>query len=197
MDHRFLGLDTRVFPHALVILAVWLLWVVVVPAIDSAVSSEDPVVAGERLQVTDSLSFVAVPGWNVDSGFRVGQRGASDSVPRVALTRGNVTFSVDADAFAGTASELLTQIDAVGAATGGNSVLAMSSPPQPVTTDGGLSGVQVRFDTPSAAGSVTTFVAGGTGVRVQVVGPPDQIADRGPEIEAMIAAIGATEEGGQ
>lgn len=185
------------FPHALVILAVWLVWVVIVPAIDSAVSAEDPVAVGDRLEVTDSLSFAPVPGWNVDSGFRVGQHGASDSAPRVALTRGNVTFSVDADTFDGTASELLSQIDAVGAATSGNSVLAMSSAPQPVTTAGGLSGTQVRFDTPSAAGSVTTFVVNGTGLRVQVVGPPDQITDRGREIDAMITGIGTTERDGQ
>ncbi len=185
------------FPHALAILAVWLLWVVIVPAIDSAVSSEDPTVVGDRLAVTDSISFAPVPGWNVDSGFRVEQHGASDSVPRVALTRGNVTFSVDADTFDGTAGELLSQVDAVGSATNGNSVLALSSAPRPVTTEGGLSGVQIRFDTPSAAGSVTTFVVDGTGLRVQVVGPPDQIADRSQEIDAMLAGIGTTEGNGQ
>ncbi|MCK0091673.1 hypothetical protein MWU77_12865 [Rhodococcus sp. F64268] len=170
------------------------------PAIDSAVSSEDPVIAGDRLAVTDTISFAPVPGWNVDSGFRVGQHGASDSVPQVALTRGNVTFSVKADKFDGTADELLSQIDATGVdaiGSNGNSVLALSSAPQPVTTDAGLSGVQVRFDTPSTAGSVTAFVADGTGLRVKVVGPPDQIADRGQEIQAMLAGMGTTERNGQ
>ncbi len=149
------------------------------------------------MAVTDSISFAAAPGWNVDSGFRVGQHGASDAVPPVTLTRGNVTFAVDADKFDGTAGELLSQIDAVGTATNGNSVLAQSSAPQPVTTNAGLSGVQVRFDTPSATGSMTTFVVDGSGLRVQVVGPPDQIADRGQEIAAMLAGIGTTEGNGQ
>jgi len=42
-----------------------------------------------------------------------------------------------------------------------------------------------------------TFVVNGTGLRVQVVGPPDQITDRGREIDAMITGIGTTERDGQ
>ena len=192
-DHRFLGLDTRVFPHAVAILAVWLLWVVIVPAIDSAVSSEDPTVAGDRLAVTESVSFTVPAGWNINSGFLIDQRSASGSVPRVELTGGSVSFVVDADDFTGTADELLSQVDAVSLATNGSSVLAISSPPQPVTTDGGLTGVQIRFDTPRAAGSMATFVVGDKGIRVQVVGPPDQIASHSQEIADMIASFGTTE----
>ncbi|ARE34456.1 hypothetical protein A0W34_14930 [Rhodococcus sp. BH4] len=193
-DHRFLGFDTRVFPHALAILAVWMLWTVIVPAIDSAVSSEDPTGAGDRMAVTETVSFAAPAGWNVDSGFRTDQHGASDSLPRVTLTDGTVTVSVDADTFSGTADELLSQTDAVSLATNGSSVLAVSGARQPISTDGGLSGVQVSFDTPRSAGSVTTFVVDGKGIRVQVVGPPDQIAARSREITDMIASIGTHEE---
>ncbi|HEY9315830.1 hypothetical protein [Williamsia sp.] len=192
-DHRFLGLDTRVFPHALAILTVWLLWAVIVPAVDSAVSSEDPTVAGDRLAVTETISLTAPAGWNIDSGFRTDERGASSSVPRVALTDDTVSVSVDADTFAGSADELLSQIDAVGSATNGSSVLAISGARTPLTTDGGLTGVQINFDTPRAAGSVTTFVLDGMGLRVQVVGPPDQIAAHSQEIADMIASIGTTE----
>ncbi|WP_172650903.1 hypothetical protein [Rhodococcus opacus] len=183
MDHRFLGFDTRVFPYALAIFAVWLLWVVIVPAIDAAVTSEDPTVVGDRIAVTDTLSFVPATDWNIDSGFRVGDRGAGDSLPAVSLTRSNASLSVLADTFDGTADDLLTQIDAVSAATDG-SILAISGERQPVVTDAGLPGVQITFDTPRAAGSVTTFVVDGEGIRVQVVGPPDQIANRSPEIAA-------------
>ncbi|WP_244993114.1 hypothetical protein [Rhodococcus qingshengii] len=169
-DHRFLGFGTRVFPHALAILAVWMLWTVIVPAIDSAVSSEDPTGAGDRMAVTETVSFAVPAGWNVDSGFRTDQHGASDSLPRVTLTDGTVTVSVDADTFSGTADELLSQTDAVSLATNGSSVLAVSGARQPISTAGGLSGVQVSFDTPRSAGSVTTFVVDGKGIRVQVVG---------------------------
>ncbi|PTR30992.1 hypothetical protein C8K36_10118 [Rhodococcus sp. OK519] len=181
------------FPHAVAILAVWLLWVVIVPAIDSAVSSEDPTVAGDRLAVTANVSFTATPGWNIDSGFRIDDHGASDSLPPVQLTSSTVTVAADADTFTGTADDLLSQVDAVSLATNGSSVLAVSGARHPVTTDGGLTGVQVNFDTPRAAGSVTTFVVDGKGIRVQVVGPPDQIAVRSQEIADMIASIGTTE----
>lgn len=193
VDHRFLGLDTRAFPYALAILAVWLVWVVIVPAIDSAVTSEDPTAAGDRIAITDSLSFVPAVEWNIDSGFRVGEGGAIDDVPSVSLTRSSVNLSVTTDSFTGSADELLTQVDAVASATSGTSFLAMSGARQPVVTDGGLSGVQVSFDTPSSAGSVTTFVVDGNGVRVQIVGPPDQIANRSAELASMIGSMSATE----
>lgn len=193
-DHRFLGLDSRVFPYAVAIVAVWLLWAVIVPAIDSAVSADDPTSAGDRLQLTPTLSLAVGPGWNVDSGFRVGQRNATNDPPAVSLTRGGITFTVDTDSFKGSADELLTQIDAVATATQGKSVLANSGSREPVTTDGGLSGVRVRFDTPRAAGEVATFVTDGTGIRVQVVGPPDQIANRSAEISTMVSSIGTTAE---
>ncbi|ORM35161.1 hypothetical protein [Williamsia sp. 1135] len=181
------------FPYAAAILAVWLVWAIIVPAIDSAVSSDNPTAAGDRMQVTSTVSLAVGPDWNIDSGFRVGERGASDSLPAVVLTQSGITFAVEADKFSGTADELLSQIDAVDSATYGQSVLALSGSREPVTTEGGLSGVQIRFDTPRAAGSVTTFVARGDGIRVQVVGPPDQLANRGQEIDAMIDSVGTTE----
>lgn len=194
VDHRFLGFDTRVFPYALVILAVWLVWVVIVPALDSAVTSENPTVAGDRISVTESVSFVPAADWNIDSGFRVDERGADpNSFPAVGLTRSSVDFSVAADTFDGTPDELLTQIDAVSAADTGDSFLAISGARQNVVTDGGLTGVQVDFNTPTSAGSVTTFVVDGTGIRVQIVGPPDQIANRSQDLQDMLASIGTIE----
>nr|WP_143545486.1 hypothetical protein [Rhodococcus sp. 15-1154-1] len=196
-DHRFLGLDTRVVPHALAILAVWLLWVVIVPAVDSAVTRENPVADGDRLSVTDTLTLTPAQEWNIDSGFRVDERGASNSLPAIALSRGNIQLSVQADSFDGTADELLTQIDAVGTGTGGSSILALSGDRTPFVADGGLTGVQVSFNTPSNAGTVTAIVVDGTGIEAQVVGPPDQIIDRTTEITDMLSSIGASEGRGQ
>lgn len=120
---------------------------IAVPAIDSAVKSENPTVAGDRLAVTETVSFVPAAEWNIDTGFRVGERGAVDSVPEVGLTRSSVNFAVAADSFDGTPDELLTQIDAVGSATNGSSFLAISGARQTIVTDGGLTGVQVSFNT--------------------------------------------------
>jgi len=163
------------------------------PAIDSAVTSDDPTVAGDRLAVTESVSFTAPQGWNIDSGFRIDDRGASDSLPAVELTSGTTVVVADADNFTGTADELLSQVDAVSLATNGSSALAISGARQPITTNGGLTGVQVNFDTPQRAGSVTTFVVDGKGIRIRVAGSPDQIAARSQEIADMIASLGTTE----
>lgn len=190
-DHRFLGIDTRVFPHALVILAVWLLWTVALPAVDSALPQDDPVMPGDLLSVTESVTMRPATDWNVASGFRIDQRGADDSVPNIELTRGNITFTTRADTFDGTPDELLTQVDAVSAATGGGSVLELSGSPTPFVTNTGLTGAQVDFATPSIAGSITALIVDGTGIEVQVSGPPEQITDRAPEITTMIASISA------
>ena len=43
VEHRFLGLDKRTFPFAIVALVVWALWVIVVPSVGRQVSWDDPV----------------------------------------------------------------------------------------------------------------------------------------------------------
>ncbi|WP_328810459.1 hypothetical protein [Rhodococcus sp. NBC_00294] len=179
------------FPHAVVILAVWLLWVIAVPALDSAVAQDDPVRPGDRLSITDSVSMTPATEWNIASGFRVDERATDDSLPGIELTRGNIFLTVRADSFDGTPDDLLTQVDTVSASISGNSVLGLSGARTPFITDTGLTGVQVTFTTPSAAGSLTTFVVDGTGLDVEVSGPPAQITDRTPEITAMIASITA------
>ena len=48
VEHRFLGLDRRTFPFALVAVAVWFVWTVLAPWVDERVAWNDPIRAGER-----------------------------------------------------------------------------------------------------------------------------------------------------
>ncbi|WP_370185509.1 hypothetical protein [Rhodococcus wratislaviensis] len=47
--------------------------------------SQDSTVARDRLAVTDTVSLVPAPDWNIDSGFRVVDHGADDSFPAIGL----------------------------------------------------------------------------------------------------------------
>ena len=77
VEHRFLGLDRRTFPFALVALAVWALWTVVVPWVDRQVSWDDPIRAGDVLRVTDNVTMTPIAGWGLESGLRTTDRTSS------------------------------------------------------------------------------------------------------------------------
>jgi hypothetical protein len=95
VEHRFLGLDRRTFPLAGAALAVWLLWAVIVPAIDDAVPWRDTVRPGDVLQLTDGVTMVPVPGWGLQSGLRTTDRTRSGTTSEdVVLTTDGISFRV-------------------------------------------------------------------------------------------------------
>ena len=112
VEHRFFGLDKRTIPFAAAAAAVWLLWAIVLPQIDERVAWDDPIRAGERIQVTDDVTFAPAEGWGLLSGLRTtdvtssGQR----SVPQVALTNDGVSFFVQRGDWDGTPRALLDQV---------------------------------------------------------------------------------------
>ena len=109
VEHRFFGLDRRTIPFAAAAAAVWLLWAIVLPQIDERVAWDDPIRAGERIQVTDDVTFAPAEGWGLLSGLRTtdvtssGQR----SAPQVALTNNGISFFVQRGAWDGTPRALL------------------------------------------------------------------------------------------
>ena len=98
VEHRFLGLDQRTFPFAIAALAVWALWVIVVPWVDRQVGWDDPIRAGDVLRVTDNVTMTPIAGWGLESGLRTSDRtssGASAS-GNVLLTNDGVQFAIRA-----------------------------------------------------------------------------------------------------
>ena len=67
VEHRFFGLDRRTLPFAIAALAVWLVWTVVLPWIDRRVPFDDPIRAGERVRLTDDVSFAPATGWGLSA----------------------------------------------------------------------------------------------------------------------------------
>ena len=65
VEHRIFGLDRRTLPFALVAVGVWLLWTVVVPWVDGRIGWDDTIRAGERVRLTDDVTFAPAPGWGL------------------------------------------------------------------------------------------------------------------------------------
>lgn len=187
-------MDTRTAPYAVVVIVIVVVATIVVPLIDRAIGWNDPIRAGEQLQLTDGVMFAPATGWNVEKGFRVGTAAVAGSGPAL-LTHDGVTISVEAAAFSGDPLKLLDQIDKVTSATGDDTTFQVDDEATTVSTDAGDVGVLQTYSSVLGDGLIAAFVIDGTGVRVTAYGPPDQMTAATEELKAMIASIASTEGG--
>jgi hypothetical protein len=191
VEHRFLGLDRRTIPFAAVAVAVWLLWAVVLPWVDEQVSWDDQIRAGERVQLTDDVSFAPATGWGLTSGLRSSDRTSSGlrSLDAVAVGKDGVTFFAQQGPWTGTPRALLGQITKITTIESNGDDFAVSTRPTTIHTSSGATGVLEGYRSPRVEGLIAAFVFGGTGIRVQVVGPTDQLSHHATEIGQMLASI--------
>jgi hypothetical protein len=191
VEHRFLGLDRRTLPFALAPVAVWLLWTVLVPWVDGRIGWNDTIRAGDRIQLTDDVTFAPAPGWGLQAGLRTTDRTSSGqtSTPQVELTNDGVIFVAQRGAWNGTPRALLDQITTITSTEAGRDGFHLSTRPTSTQTASGADGVIEGFKTPRSEGLIAAFVFGDTGLQVQVVGAPAQLADRSQEIARMISSI--------
>lgn len=191
VEHRFFGLDKRTIPFAAAAAAIWLLWAIVLPQIDERIAWDDPIRAGQRIQVTDDVTFAPAEGWGLLSGLRTtdvtssGQR----SAPQVALTNNGVSFFVQRGDWDGTPRALLDQVTKITTTESGGDGFAVSTRPTTIETASGLDGVLEGFRSARVEGLIAAFVAGGQGIEVQVVGTTEQLNKHTDEIGRMLASF--------
>lgn len=191
VEHRFFGLDRRTLPYALTALAVFVLWTVLLPWIDSRISWDDPVTAGERIRLADDVTFAPATGWGLLSGLRTtdttksGQR----STQVVALTSDGIRFQAQRGAWKGTPRALLAQITKITTTESGSDGFELSASPTTIQTASGADGVVQGFRSQRVEGLIAAFRFGGTGIEIQIVGPPDQLARHAQEIGRMLSSV--------
>ncbi|BCJ68455.1 hypothetical protein [Polymorphospora rubra] len=196
VDRRLLGLDSRTLVPAaavavLVAVAVWLL-----PAVDRSLSYDDPVRAGDIVQLRDDVQFVPAAGANLLDGLRQGRPGPGGTYPDAAtLSYDGLSFSVTADDYDGTPAELLRQIKRNNDRYRTDARLAVTSDPIAITNDAGDHGVAAHFDGANAKGLVAAFVFGGTGVQIVVLGPNAVDGRAAPAVADMIQSVRPVREG--
>ncbi len=193
-EHRLLGLDRRSFPPAIFVLAVFLVLTVVVPRIDAAVDWDDPVRAGERLALTDTIAFTPVTGWDVETGFRVGEGGSGVTSGPVTIAGDGVTVQVEPGDFGGTPAELLDQVEKI-TSRAGDPTFRVNGDRKTVTTTSGDDGVAQPYSSVTGDGLVAAFVIDGTGLKITAYGPPTQMTAAADDIDDMIASIRSTAGG--
>jgi len=190
-EHRLLGLDKRSFPYAFAVLAVFLLFSVVVARINDAIDWDDPVRAGQQLALTDDIAFTPTTGWNVETGYRLGQGGSAVQSGRATVFSNGVTFAVVPGEFDGTPAQLLDQVQKVTSSTG-DPTFRVDGVPATVTTRSGDVGVIQPYSSVRGDGLVAAFVIDGTGIEVTAYGPPAQLRAVADDVDDMITSIGSS-----
>jgi hypothetical protein len=192
VEHRVFGLDRRTFPFAVTALAVWLLWVVVAPAIDDAVPWNDAVQPGDALQVTSTVTMIPAVGWGIQSGLRTSDRTASGrSSEPIVLVNDGVSFGVMSGPWTGTPTGLLQQSTLITGSAVGPDQFRLAPNATTIQTRGGTVGVLEGFTTPTVEGLVAAFVFDDIGVQIQVAGTPQHLAMHAEEIGTMIESFGS------
>ena len=194
VEHRFLGLDRRTFPFALVALAVWALWTVVVPWVDRQVGWNDPIRAGDVLQVTDNVTLTPIAGWGLESGLRTTDRTSSGarSSGNVLLVNDGVQFAITTGPWKGSPAALLRQITKVTTTTSGDETLHFTAATRSIQTEAGDAGVLEAFASSRVSGLIAAFVYDGQGLEIQAVGPPEQLNGNVRDISTMIESLRRT-----
>lgn len=205
VEHRFLGLDRRTIPLAVVVLAIMAVFLWVFPAIDKAVGWDDETKAGDVLDLGLGVTVTPPVGWELVNGIRVGQApisGVSSQEATAQFGNGGVTVSVDRSGFDGTADELLDQVNRLRDRSDSepNRSFKVTGPRRSVTTASGLTGVSESYTSATGEGRMLAFTfpadspAKGNGLIITIDGAADQYAAEAEAIDALVASLAV--EGG-
>ncbi|WP_405096042.1 hypothetical protein [Micromonospora sp. NBC_01412] len=194
VERRWLGLDRRSLAPALVVAAIAVVLVVILPAIGRAVPSDDPIRAGDRLDLGGGITVTPPVGWQLTSGVRVGANTTVPTSPGSAnaqVTRNGVTATIHVAKFAGDPGALLDQVERIDAVSPARPKFAVAAGRVTVTAQGGLVGLAESYASASSEGVVAAyqFPVSGTGMTIVVGAPTGQYAANTAEITAMLRSV--------
>ena len=135
VEHRWFGLDRRTFKPALIVLAIALLLIYGLQALNAAIPWHNEIKAGDVLDLGGGATAVPPVGWQLESGALVGGAGAGSPI---LLAKGGATIGLQVTSFNGTADAFLDQVQR---AEGDDDLAGLSGSRATVTTDAGLVGV--------------------------------------------------------
>jgi hypothetical protein len=189
VERRFLGLDRRTLAPALAVVALFALAVWLLPYVNEKVHVDDPIVAGDVVQVGPAVEFVPATGANLVHGLRQGDAGVTGYPDQAVVTYEGIGFEVIADSYDGTPAQLLEQIKKNDEGLRNNGGLRVTGEPVTITNVTGDEGVFARYDGNGSIGAVAAFVLDGTGVEIVVQGPPTVQDAVPPAVAAMITSV--------
>ena len=203
VDQRWLGMDKRGLPYALVALGLIALLTRIVPAINDAVAWDDPVEAGDVLDLGAGITLTPPVGWQVEDGVLTSSSGpvpVSSSSATALVVDGTTSISVTNGSWDGTPDELLDQKERIEA----NDPLddrpfEVAGSRSTFSTASGIVGVSEPFTSAAGSGTNYAFVVedadgGSIGTVITVVDASETPTSSTDEALAAVASLTVEED---
>ncbi|HEV7760559.1 MAG TPA: hypothetical protein VGO78_16260 [Acidimicrobiales bacterium] len=189
MEHRWAGLDRRTIGPAAGVLVLVLLWAIVLPAVDRAVSQEREVEAGTVLGVGRGVTFVPAVGWNIDDGLTAAQaHGKLPSALVAKVTTGGTSVEVRTVTWDGDLEALLARVNEINEDEN-DPGWHVTGPQHSVTTADGATGLGEESVAPAGPGRIYAFLHDEVGVEVVVTSTHAEEGQHRSAIDDMVASI--------
>jgi hypothetical protein len=191
VERRWLGLDRRSIVPALVILGIALLFAGILPAINDTVAYDDETQPGDVMTLGSGITFEPAPGWQVESGVRVGEETVSGAAPPVVLSKGGVTVVVQVFPTADDAAAVLKNFEAISGQSDTPPDFAVVSRRVDFSTASGLAGRLEQYEGAGVDGvlAAVTFPENDLALTFAVSGPNGDLDTLGSEIGTMLASV--------
>jgi hypothetical protein len=202
VERRWLGLDKRTIPPALIAIALIAVFAAILPAVDRAIDYDREIEAGDVVDLGSGVTFVPAVGWGFPDGLLVSDDsvGGTEAVSHLSATliHGGTSFSAITGPFDGTANELLDNILSLNEAYQSIDTSKYTSDRVTATTNDGVAGIAQGFVGVDVEGVIAAFVIDGVGIEFVVSGPPGSLEENTDAIYRMIGSLSKDEtEGGQ
>lgn len=141
VEHRVAGFDRRTFRPALIVLAIALLLIYGLQALDAALGWHDEIKAGDVLDLGAGATAVPPVGWELENGSLTGAGAVGPTSLDVRLASGGAVIQMQGTTFPGTAAAFLDQVQR---SQGGQPAATSASRDSLITTAGLVGVVQSR-----------------------------------------------------
>jgi hypothetical protein len=199
VDQRWLGMDKRGLPYALIALVLLVVLTRVVPAVNAAIEWDDPVKAGDVIDLGGGIQFTPPVGWQLEDGVRVGAPVDNPVRPesaRALLVNGNTEIAIVTGKWDGTADELLDQTDRLRNVSGAteDQSFKVTGDRTTFTTTSGIVGVAEPYTSATGDGTAYAFVVeppgeGSIGIVINVGDASDSPSPTGQQARDAIASL--------
>lgn len=204
VDERWLGLDKRGFPTAIVAIVLIAVLAWIVPAVSDSIEWENETVAGDVLDLGGGITVTPPVGWQLEEGIRTSEPPLN--APRadgssVRLANGATVITVRGAAWEGTAGELMDQNNRVRVASDEepDRFFEATSEQTTVTTASGVTGVSETFTSATGDGVAYAFVVptdsgAPIGIVIEASTPDDSVGRHREQIDELVSSLSTTPE---
>lgn len=198
VERRWHGIDRASIRPALVVALISFVFIVVAPLIDRSVSYDDPIRAGDVLDLAENRLRITPPvGWELVQGSRVdaGRTRSYVGLP-TSIAHGGVRVDITTGRAGGSARALADLIDRTSKRLDPVKGLGPVSSSSSLHTESGLHGVARSYTSTERTGLLAVFViedrgaaVKSVGVSILVTGSADRMVAYRREIDRLVTSL--------